>query len=91
MPTLLGLAGLGDMIPEEVDGMDFSKNLFGSSAAQNADLRSSLLLLPDARGIVNAQYTLGVNTLDKGGSEVFLYDNIAEKIYCHFFISDCSF
>ena len=76
MPTLLGLAGLGDMIPEEVDGMDFSKNLFGSSAAQNADLRSSLLLLPDARGIVNSQYTLGVNALDKGGSEVFLYDNI---------------
>ena len=76
MPTLLGLAGLSDLIPGEVDGVDFSKNLFGSSTAQNADLRSSLLLLPDARGIVNAQYTLGVNALDKGGSEVFLYDNI---------------
>ena len=74
MPTLLGLAGLKAMIPKEVEGTDFSRHLFADTHRQ--ELGSSLLLLPRAKGIVNAQYTLGVNALDDNECEVFLYDQV---------------
>lgn len=66
MPTLLGLTGLKDMILKEVEGADFSENLLMASGSQNEALGSSLLLLPQAKGIINAQYTLSVNALDDG-------------------------
>ena len=34
MPTILGLAGLGDMIPKEVEGMDLSHTVYGKKGKE---------------------------------------------------------
>ncbi len=76
MPTLLGLAGLDGLIPNDVEGIDFSEKLLTGSVNGKIGMNSSLLLLPKAKGMVNAQFTLGVNDLGDGKCEVFLYDNV---------------
>lgn len=76
MPTLLGLAGLSKLIPEGVQGRDYSNQLLEKKSSIQEHQDHSLLLLPAAKGIVNSKYTLGVNDLKNGESEVFLYDQI---------------
>ena len=75
MPTLLGLCGLGDNIPAEVQGRDYSALLFDPSAAierptaalylQNMDGEKNadgmvVGYFPASRGIKTARYTLAL-------------------------------
>ena len=78
MPTLLGLAGLADVIPEQVEGCDFSRVLRG-----NSDERPEFALYikpgPDlqkspVRGLRSDRYTF-VMSISRNGLVYELYDN----------------
>ncbi len=75
MPTLLGLAGLEDLIPEGVEGNNLSMNLEDKMEAKLTTAQSSLILLPEARGLINERYTLKVADLGDNNNDIFLYDN----------------
>ena len=76
MPTLLGLAGLQNKITKEVEGHNLAKNLQNVIETESGP-KSALILLPKSRGVINGQYTLGVEDLEAGNKhQVFLYDNV---------------
>lgn len=79
MPTLLGLAGLADKIPAEVEGRDYSGRFLGTDSStplrkgalyiRNTDgdkdsLGNVVTYFPIARGIKTDRYTLAL-TIDK--------------------------
>lgn len=79
MPTLLGLAGLADSIPDEVEGRDYAARFLGTTETtplrkgalyiKNSDgVRDSLgnviSYFPVSRGIKTARYTMAL-TIDK--------------------------
>ncbi len=79
MPTLLGLAGLGDRIPDAVEGRDYSRHFLGLDGSaplrdgalyiRNSDgdkdsLGNVITYFPVARGIKTEHYTLAF-TIDK--------------------------
>ncbi|MCI9043383.1 MAG: sulfatase [Muribaculaceae bacterium] len=84
MPTLLGLSGLGDMIPKGVEGRDYSGRFDGSGLyaplrdgalyIRNSDgdrdsLGNVISYFPVARGIKTDRYTLAL-TIDKRTGEL---------------------
>lgn len=94
MPTLLGLAGLADRIPESVEGRDFSA-ILRQDAEQPERPRSALYLrnldgerdaeglvrgfFPEARGVKTATHTLEL-CIDRDGSlkRTLLYDDVQD-------------
>lgn len=78
MPTLLGMMGLGDQVPEGVEGSDYSDVLLGLSSARPT---SALYMWPDirsptggARGVRTNRYTFVINRRDEGPRTI-LFDN----------------
>ena len=84
LPTVLGLAGLGELISEDIQGSDLSGSLLmdeTGSGAQNA----ALLMLGSQRGLYTAEYTLCVAE-DPGGdtiSAAYMYDNLSDPYQLH--------
>lgn len=81
MPTLLGLAGLSDRIPDCVEGRDFSRVLTGDSDERpefalyvkpGEDLQKS-----NARGLRTNRYTF-VMSVTRYGLSYRLYDNVED-------------
>jgi len=75
MPTLLGLAGMEDKIPEEVQGKNYAGILTdpGSNPAEKP--KSALFINMKSRGVYTGKYMLVVSENDIGSTEVFCYDN----------------
>jgi len=98
MPTLLGLAGLHDRIPESVEGHDLSPVLTGQEGAERPDAALYLRNLdgsrdadgmvrgffPEARGIKTAGHTLEL-TVDREGRLVrtLMFDDKADPYQMH--------
>ena len=94
MPTLLGLAGLGDRIPESVEGRDFSAVL-RLDTVQPERPRAALYMrnldgerdaeglvrgfFPEARGLKTATHTMEL-CIDRDGAlkRVLLYDDVQD-------------
>lgn len=99
MPTVLGLAGLGDRIPASVAGRDFSAVLTGAGE-QPARPRAALYLrnldgerdaeglvrgyFPAARGVKTDRYTMEL-TIDRSGAlqRVLLFDDAKDPYQQH--------
>jgi len=86
MPTILGLAGLSNKIPKEVEGNNFASLLKSTKTAGVQNPESVLVMLGNARGVYTGRYTLCVQEAKKGNGkkaeksadEVFLYDNLLD-------------
>lgn len=81
MPTLLGLAGLGEAIPDGVEGSDLSDVLSGKSDERP---EFALYVKPgenvqqsNARGLRTTRYTF-VMTVARGALTCRLYDNVED-------------
>lgn len=77
MPTLLGLAGLGEAIPPSVQGRNFAGNLTGSGDTAAPNLHS-LIIVPESRGVDAGRYTLIVDGTNAQAGRVFLFDNFRD-------------
>ncbi|SDM29631.1 sulfatase-like hydrolase/transferase [Kriegella aquimaris] len=67
LPTTMGLAGLEKEIPEEVEGINFSKLLLDPKTNYMAKPSGALLMLSNSRGIYTDRYTLCLD--EKAGAE----------------------
>jgi arylsulfatase A-like enzyme len=88
LPTIMGLAGLGNKIPNEVEGNDFSELI--KNEASNTTVKKPeavLFMLSKYRGVITNRYALYLkkqNTEDFSNLEDisiengFLYDNVAD-------------
>jgi arylsulfatase A-like enzyme len=75
MPTLLGLAGLEDKIPGEVQGNDYSANLYQKSSGINEKSGSALYINAKSRGIYTGKYMFVVEEKSGKVSKSYGYDN----------------
>lgn len=99
MPTLLGLAGLGDKIPASVEGRDFAPLLTGQGA-QPARPRAALYMrningkrgadslfrgfFAQARGVKTDRYTMELAIDGKGAlKRVLLFDDVNDPYQMH--------
>lgn len=78
MPTLLGLAGLGNSIPAEVQGRDFSDILLNPGTTITRKPGSALFINPDTRGVYTGDYMFIVREEDGTAIESYCYDNNAD-------------
>lgn len=58
LPTTMGLAGLQEKIPAEVEGIDFSQTLVNPSLKNAKKPEGVLIMLGNSRGILTDRYTL---------------------------------
>lgn len=76
MPTLLGLLGLSNKIPNDIDGVDYSKLILGQKYDSDIRPNSSLYYgKQNELGVRTKRYTYAVN---KSGKIIALYDNVAD-------------
>lgn len=75
MPTLLGLAGLENKIPAEVQGRNFSEIIISGEASHEKKPRSALFIGPKSRGIFTGYYTLVVEEENSAPNNIYAYDN----------------
>ena len=84
LPTAMGLAGLSNQIPSEVEGTNFAGLLLNPENNSVKKPEDVLIMLGNSRGIFSGKYTLCLEEnkkqwdTDKGTeiSEAYLYDNI---------------
>jgi len=84
LPTIMGLAGLKEEIPAEVEGLDFSKSLSITSGETINRPEGVLLMLANARGILTERYTLCLKQNENAKNkleqtvpqEAYIYDNL---------------
>lgn len=74
MPTMLGLMGMSDKIPETVMGFDYSDGLLTGEYKKNKKPESALYLNANKKGIRTYKYTYVVNE----NNTYQLYDNIKD-------------
>ena len=75
MPTLLGLVGLEQLIPPEVQGMDYS-DIFIDGESLDIEKPSSVLFMrPRSRGVYTGEFTFVVEEEDDKSVEIYAYDN----------------
>lgn len=74
MPTLLGMLGLKDKVPETVRGVDYSSELLTGRFKGAAKPRSAVYLMVNGRGLRTDRYTYLVNPEGK----TQLYDNVSD-------------
>ncbi len=79
MPTLLGLAGLQDRIPETVQGTDFS-NLISGDESKVRKPEAALYINSKERGIYTGDFTYVVGLKKENRVEVFYYDNVKDPL-----------
>jgi len=79
MPTLLGLMGMGDKIPEEVEGKDYS-GIFRGENVERPEAALYFFAKPEdekekRRGVKTHTHTYVVTYDNKGEKAYFLYDD----------------
>lgn len=83
LPTVMGLAGLANDIPAEIQGINFASLLLKEQGAVEKP-EAALILLENARGVLTERYTLCI-TIPYGDDgqvkkgilkEAFIYDNV---------------
>lgn len=90
-PTLLGLCGLHDAIPPQVQGIDYAPALLGEACGRPS---SSLYIMPrhetawagrepDCRGVRTHRHMFVVEKTDSGGEILHLYDDEADPYQMH--------
>jgi arylsulfatase A-like enzyme len=75
MPTLLGMAGMENKIPEEVQGKNYSGILEDRGDYPPDKPGSALFINMNSRGVYTGKYMFVVTENDSGPSEVYCYDN----------------
>lgn len=75
MPTLLGLAGLKEQIPAEVQGVDYSGLLLDEENQSVQKPTGALFLQTAARGIYTGKYMFVVHEKEGKFESAFCYDN----------------
>lgn len=75
MPTLLGLMGLEDMIPDSVEGTDYSMALLGGRMNPPESIP---YLWPGQRGVRTDRYTFIIDRSEKD-ERIILFDNVKDK------------
>lgn len=87
MPTIMGLAGMQEQIPEEVQGIDFSSLLFDPKSKSVEKPELVLLMNNNFKGVMTERYTLCVKEVKKSknkkGIEAFIYDNLKDPYQMH--------
>lgn len=91
LPTTMGLAGLANKIPPEVQGTNFSELLSNPLTKDVKKPEAILLMLGRSRGLLTNRYTLclqeGKDQLSKKKgtnlTKTFLYDNIEDPYQLH--------
>lgn len=83
MPTLLGLAGLGDQIPEAVQGVDYSKLLIDPTVKVVEKLEGALFIRGASRGLYTGKYMFVVNEEAGKYKNAFCYDNEQDPYQLH--------
>ncbi|MDX1285094.1 MAG: hypothetical protein R3182_08785, partial [Draconibacterium sp.] len=76
MPTILGLAGMEDKIPVEVQGVNYADILINSESGKIDKPKSALYIDGKSRGVYTGDQTMVVVNTSDNGTEVFGYDNI---------------
>lgn len=74
MPTILGMAGLEDKIPAEVQGTNYASIISNPNAAEVEKPKSALYIDFNSRGVYTGEQTLIVLNKD-GKTEIYGYDN----------------
>jgi arylsulfatase A-like enzyme len=76
LPTVMGLAGLENYIPDDVEGINQSNIILSESKKPKA----ALLMLSNARGVLTEKYTLCLKENGRGENkritEAYIYDNV---------------
>ncbi|NMH88385.1 sulfatase family protein [Flavivirga algicola] len=83
LPTTMGLAGIGNQIPKEIEGTNFSSLLLNEKNNNVQKPKAVLLMLGNSRGVLTNRYSLCLKENKKqwdvqGATsieEAFLYDN----------------
>jgi hypothetical protein len=75
MPTLLGLAGMEDKIPMEVQGKNYAGILLGPGNDSQIKPVSALFINMNSRGVYTGRYMFVVSEKVNGPPEVYCYDN----------------
>ncbi|MGY5355933.1 sulfatase family protein [Wenyingzhuangia sp. IMCC45467] len=75
LPTTMGLAGLENKIPKEVEGTNYADLLKNPNTSSVKKPEASLIMLNKSRGILTHQYTLCVEEKNNQ-SNSFIYDNV---------------
>ena len=75
MPTLLGLAGMEDKIPMEVQGKNYAGILQGPANDSHSKPASALFINMNSRGVYTGKYMFVVSENTSGPTEVYCYDN----------------
>ena len=80
MPTLMGLAGLGERIPESVQGTNYEDYFRDSASSPEPGSRSALYIHTHARGLLSKRHTLVLREDDLSGSlsEAYFFDNLKD-------------
>jgi arylsulfatase A-like enzyme len=71
MPTILGLGGLNDRIPQSVQGVDYSAELLSGKFASRSKPKSAAYIMHDEKGVRSDRHTYSVNR----DGDTQLFDN----------------
>ena len=91
MPTLMGLAGMSNKIPKQVEGNNFSTLLLNKTTKKIPQPEAVLIMLGNSRGVHTKRYTLTVTENKKEWESkvatkvdaTFIYDNLKDTYQLH--------
>jgi arylsulfatase A-like enzyme len=83
LPTVMGLAGISDEIPTDIEGINFAPLLKDPSSTEVIQPNSALIMLGNSRGIQTKRYTFCIEENKKQWDEkpindiksIYYYDN----------------
>lgn len=86
LPTIMGLAGIGEKIPQSIEGTDFSPLLRNEENSSLLKPNAVLFMLGNSRGVLTERYSLCLRENKKQWdkqqatdiAEAFIYDNIED-------------
>ena len=83
MPTVLGLSGMSDLIPAEVQGKNFASVLTDPGSDDVEEPEAALFINLHARGVYTGKYMFVVEEKDNVLSNAFYYDNEKDPEQLH--------
>jgi arylsulfatase A-like enzyme len=83
LPTVMGLAGISDEIPTDIEGINFAPLLKDPSSTEVIQPNAALIMLGNSRGIQTKRYTFCIEENKKQWDEkpindiksIYYYDN----------------
>jgi arylsulfatase A-like enzyme len=85
MPSLLGLMGLKDSMPDDVEGSDYSSIMLGKSGIRPTSALYLTCSGPHGgiRGLRSSRYTFTITPEGDGKKKVLLFDNQQDPYQLH--------